>query len=418
MIEAPGRAGVRAAPDALVREVIEAHYGVRRRGRRDDAARLRLRPAAVARAGATRKPPAPTRNDFQRDRDRIVHCTAFRRLVYKTQVFLNHEGDLFRTRLTHSLEVAQLGRSIARALGLNEDLVEAIALAHDLGHTPFGHAGQDALNDCLREPIRARRLRAQPAEPARGRRARGALPGLRRAEPGFETREGILKHCSRRHAEQLEQREPGGVGRRFLDGTQPSLEAQLCNLADEIAYNAHDIDDGVRSGPADARAARRRAAVRAVRDEALAEYPPPRRARGCCSSILRRMLSRQVDDVIDATRAALAAAAPASADAVRALPPLVRFSAAMRAQQRAAQALPAARSCTATRRSSRRPTARGAWCRAVRGLLRRPAELPQAVAAHAAAAPGDRRLHRRHDRPLRAARAPAADRPDAVPVSD
>ena len=193
--------------------------------------------------------PAPTRDDFQRDRDRIVHCTAFRRLVYKTQVFLNHEGDLFRTRLTHSLEVAQLGRSIARELGLNEDLVEAIALAHDLGHTPFGHAGQDALNECLRAahpPHSGFEHNLQSLRVVDTLEERyPAYDGLNLC---FETREGILKHCSRRHAEQLLQHEPDGVGLRFLNGTQPSLEAQLCNLADEIAYNAHDVDDGVRSG--------------------------------------------------------------------------------------------------------------------------------------------------------------------------
>ncbi|MFZ2298756.1 MAG: deoxyguanosinetriphosphate triphosphohydrolase, partial [Aquabacterium sp.] len=189
--------------------------------------------------------PAPTRSDFQRDRDRIVHSTAFRRLVYKTQVFLNHEGDLFRTRLTHSLEVAQLGRSIARSLGLNEDLVEAIALAHDLGHTPFGHAGQDVLNECMQghggfeHNLQSLRVVDELEE---------RYPAYNGLNLAFETREGILKHCSRRHAEMLESQEPGGVGRRFLEGSQPSLEAQLCNLADEIAYNAHDIDDGVRSG--------------------------------------------------------------------------------------------------------------------------------------------------------------------------
>jgi dGTPase len=189
--------------------------------------------------------PAPTRNDFQRDRDRIVHSTAFRRLVYKTQVFLNHEGDLFRTRLTHSLEVAQLGRSIARALGLNEDLVEAVALAHDLGHTPFGHAGQDALNECMQafggfeHNLQSLRVVDQLEE---------RYPNFDGLNLTFETREGILKHCARRNALLIEAQEPGGVAKRFLDGTQPSLEAQLCNLADAIAYNAHDIDDGVRSG--------------------------------------------------------------------------------------------------------------------------------------------------------------------------
>ena len=189
--------------------------------------------------------PAPTRNDFQRDRDRIVHSTAFRRLVYKTQVFLNHEGDLFRTRLTHSLEVAQLARSIARSLGLNEDLVEAVALAHDLGHTPFGHAGQDALNECMKElggfehNLQSLRVVDQLEE---------RYPNFDGLNLTFETREGILKHCAQRNALIIEAQEPGGVANRFLNGTQPSLEAQLCNLADAIAYNAHDIDDGVRSG--------------------------------------------------------------------------------------------------------------------------------------------------------------------------
>jgi dGTPase len=189
--------------------------------------------------------PAPTRNDFQRDRDRIVHSTAFRRLVYKTQVFLNHEGDLFRTRLTHSLEVAQLGRSIARALGLNEDLVEAVALAHDLGHTPFGHAGQDTLNECMQafggfeHNLQSLRVVDHVEE---------RYPDFDGLNLTFETREGILKHCARRNALLIEAQEPGGVASRFLTGTQPSLEAQLCNLADAIAYNAHDIDDGVRSG--------------------------------------------------------------------------------------------------------------------------------------------------------------------------
>lgn len=188
---------------------------------------------------------APTRTEYQRDRDRIVHSTAFRRLVYKTQVFLNHEGDLFRTRMTHSLEVAQLGRSIARSLGLNEDLVEAIALAHDLGHTPYGHVGQDALNECMaghggfEHNLQSLRVVDQLEE---------RYPAFDGLNLTFETREGILKHCSRANAERIEAVEPGGVGLRFLIRAQPSLEAQLCNLADEIAYNAHDIDDGVRSG--------------------------------------------------------------------------------------------------------------------------------------------------------------------------
>ena len=274
------------------------------------------------------EPPAPTRDDFQRDRDRIVHSTAFRRLVYKTQVFLNHEGDLFRTRLTHSLEVAQLGRSIARALQLNEDLVEAIALAHDLGHTPFGHAGQDALNDCMRMhggfEHNLQSLRMVDTLEHR-------YPQYDGLNLSFETREGILKHCSRANAERIEASEPNGVARRFLDGTQPALEAQLCNLADEIAYNAHDIDDGVRSGLITVESLAEVELFERYRREALKEYPQLQGRRVLYETI-RRMLSAQVYDVIDATTAALSAAAPAHADAVRQASPLVSFSASMRAQ--------------------------------------------------------------------------------------
>ncbi len=180
------------------------------------------------------------RTEFQRDRDRIIHSTAFRRLEYKTQVFVNHEGDLFRTRLTHSLEVAQIGRSVARNLCLNEDLVEAIALAHDLGHTPFGHAGQDALNQCMKDyggfEHNLQSLRVVDTLEERY----GNFHGLNLC---FETRAGILKHCSKKNAEKL-----GDVGERFLMNQRPSLEAQLVNLADEIAYNNHDVDDGLRSG--------------------------------------------------------------------------------------------------------------------------------------------------------------------------
>lgn len=277
------------------------------------------------------EPPAPTRDDFQRDRDRIVHSTAFRRLVYKTQVFLNHEGDLFRTRLTHSLEVAQLGRSIARALQLNEDLVEAIALAHDLGHTPFGHAGQDALNACMAAhggfEHNLQSLRVVDELEHR-------YPQYDGLNLSFETREGILKHCSRRSAEQLEAAEPDGVARRFLDHTQPSLEAQLCNLADEIAYNAHDIDDGVRSGLITVESLGEVELFERYRREALAEHPQLAGRRVLYETI-RRMLSAQVYDVIDATRAKLAEAAPADVAAVRRAVPLIAFSDGMRAQSSA-----------------------------------------------------------------------------------
>jgi dGTPase len=276
------------------------------------------------------EPPAPTRDDFQRDRDRIVHSTAFRRLVYKTQVFLNHEGDLFRTRLTHSIEVAQIGRSIGRALGLNEDLIEAIALAHDLGHTPFGHAGQDALHQCV-----------QAAAPEGGGfehnfqslrvvdRLEERYPAFDGLNLCFESREGILKHCSLRHARWLEEHDPTGLGLRFVERTQPSLEAQLTNLADEIAYSAHDIDDGVRSGLLAIEQLDALPLVKRHADAARAEHPSLA-GRRLLFETLRRMLSAEVYDVIDATRAALETQRPTGPDAVRALPPLVRFSPGMR----------------------------------------------------------------------------------------
>ena len=282
------------------------------------------------------EPEAPThassfRNPHQRDRDRIVHSTAFRRLVYKTQVFLNHEGDLFRTRMTHSLEVAQLGRSIARALGLNEDLVEAVALAHDLGHTPFGHAGQDALNECMasyggfEHNLQSLRVVDELEE---------RYPAFNGLNLSFETREGILKHCARRNAEIINAQEPGGVAARFLNGTQPSLEAQLCNLADAIAYNAHDIDDGVRSGLLTLDQLQEVSLFARYHAQTLAEYPQLQGRRVLYETI-RRMLSDQVYDVINATRAAIAQHLPVSADAARQCPPLVQFSAAMYQESKA-----------------------------------------------------------------------------------
>ena len=278
------------------------------------------------------EPPAPTRSEFQRDRDRIIHSTAFRRLVYKTQVFLNHEGDLFRTRLTHSLEVAQLGRSIARSLGLDEDLVEAVALAHDLGHTPFGHAGQDVLDECMREhggfEHNLQSLRVVDHLEQRY----PAFDGLNLC---FETREGILKHCSKRHAQAIEAAEPGGIATRFIHGGQPSLEAQLCNLADEVAYNAHDVDDGVRSGLIELE---QLLEVELVREHwcAALDAHPQLSGKRLLFETIRRMLSAQVYDIIDATRAALDAAAPIDADAVRRCDkPLLRFSPDMRTQSTA-----------------------------------------------------------------------------------
>ena len=287
--------------------------------------------AEYSRGRRRAEPAVRLRDAFQRDRDRIVHSTAFRRLVYKTQVFINHEGDLFRTRLTHSLEVAQLARAIARGLGLNEDLTEAIALAHDLGHTPFGHAGQDALHDCMRGhggfEHNLQSLRVVDRLEIR-------YPDFDGLNLSFETREGILKHCGRRDALALEAAEPDGVARRFLDASQPSLEAQLCNLADQIAYNAHDIDDGVRSGLLSLDQLCELPLLRQYRDEALAQFPSlaDQAGRRLLFETIRRMLSAQVHDVIDATNAALLAAAPRDADAARRLPRLLRHSAAMHAQ--------------------------------------------------------------------------------------
>lgn len=287
------------------------------------------------------EPAAPTRSVFQRDRDRIVHSTAFRRLVYKTQVFLNHEGDLFRTRLTHSLEVAQLGRAIARNLHLNEDLVEAIALAHDLGHTPFGHAGQDALHACLKasDPLSSgfehnlQSLRVVDL-------LEDCYPAFSGLNLSFETREGVLKHCSRRNAKRIEASEPGGVAHRFLQATpssrstsQPSLEAQLANLADEIAYNAHDIDDGVRSGLLEMEQLDDVELFCTYRRESSLAHPGLS-GKKLLFDTIRRMLSAQVYDVTDASRLAVEQAAPADVEAVRCSPALLRFSDSMARQSK------------------------------------------------------------------------------------
>jgi dGTPase len=262
------------------------------------------------------------RGEYQRDRDRVIHSTAFRRLVYKTQVFVNHDGDLFRTRLTHSLEVAQIGRSVARELGLNEDLIEAIALAHDLGHTPFGHAGQDALNICMRDfggfehNLQSLRVVDELEEKY------ADFAGLNLS---FETREGILKHCSVANARTL-----GALGQRFLDRTQPSLEAQLANLADEIAYNNHDVDDGLRAGLLSVEQLREVDIFRATYDEVQALHPALS-GRRMVHETVRRMIGLMVTDLITASRASLESAAPASADAARALDAaLIRFSPEMR----------------------------------------------------------------------------------------
>ena len=268
------------------------------------------------------EPPPDARSEYQRDRDRIVHSAAFRRLEYKTQVFVNHEGDMFRTRLTHSIEVAQIGRSIARFLQLDEDLTEAIALAHDLGHTPFGHAGQDVLNECMREHggfehnLQSLRVVDDLEEKY------AEFDGLNLT---FETREGILKHCSRKHAERL-----GDVGERFIKNSQPGLEAQLANVADEIAYNNHDVDDGLRAGLL---TIEQLDEVRLFRDQhaIVKQLYPKLAARRTIHEIIRRMINRQVSDLIEHTRDAIIAAGFDSADAVRQhREAVVTFSPAMR----------------------------------------------------------------------------------------
>lgn len=276
--------------------------------------------SATSRGRRHLEPRPGSRSEFQRDRDRIIHSTAFRRLEYKTQVFVNHEGDLFRTRLTHSLEVAQIGRSIARNLRLNEDLVEAISLAHDLGHTPFGHAGQDALNACMQDfggfEHNLQSLRVVDALEERY----GAFDGLNLS---FETREGILKHCALKNAQAL-----GDVGQRFIDKTQPTLEAQLTNLADEIAYNNHDIDDGLRSGLLLESSLMELDFYARHRHEVDATYPGIN-GRRAISETIRRMINVLIVDLIQTSERNIAEAAPDSVDAVRSMAPMIAFSETM-----------------------------------------------------------------------------------------
>ncbi|WP_373681902.1 deoxyguanosinetriphosphate triphosphohydrolase [Paraburkholderia caballeronis] len=273
-----------------------------------------------------RRHPEPlpaARTEFQRDRDRIVHSTAFRRLEYKTQVFVNHEGDLFRTRLTHSLEVAQIARSVARNLRVNEDLVEAISLAHDLGHTPFGHAGQDALNECMREHGGFEHNLQSLAVVDELEEHYGAFDGLNLC---FETREGILKHCSREHARRL-----GELGERFLTGRQPSIEAQIANVADEIAYNNHDVDDGLRSGLLTIGQLAEVELWQSHYDAARRDFPAIEGRRAVHETV-RRIINTLIVDLIETTNRNLAKYAPSSLDDVRAAPPLVAHSEQVAAQ--------------------------------------------------------------------------------------
>ncbi len=277
--------------------------------------------SATARGRAIPEARPETRTEFQRDRDRIIHSTAFRRLEYKTQVFVNHEGDLFRTRLTHSIEVAQIARSLARNLRLNEDLVEAISLAHDLGHTPFGHAGQDALNACMKDyggfEHNLQSLRVVDTLEQRY----GAFDGLNLT---FEAREGILKHCSLTNALQL-----GEIGRRFIDRKQPGLEAQLANLADEIAYNNHDIDDGLRSGLLTVEQLGEVALYARHRAQVEQEFAGIG-GRRAINETVRRMINALVVDLIRTSRENIRQAGVQSIEDVRNAPPLIAFSDGMK----------------------------------------------------------------------------------------
>lgn len=272
--------------------------------------------------------PKPSyRSEYQRDRDRVIHCAAFRRLEYKTQVFVNHEGDLFRTRLTHSIEVAQIARSIARALELNEDLTEAISLAHDLGHTPFGHTGQDALNECMRDhggfEHNLQSLRVVDLLEERY----AEFQGLNLT---FETREGILKHCSVKNARAL-----GELGERFIHKRQPGLEAQLANLADEIAYNNHDVDDGLRSGLIEVGQLEQVELFSDAYRDVGRSYPdlPVRRR---VHETIRRMIGRVVTDLIENSRRAIDASGVRHIDEVRVFPEsLIAYTSEVGEQTRA-----------------------------------------------------------------------------------
>ena len=273
------------------------------------------------------EPPASYRGEYQRDRDRIIHSTAFRRLVYKTQVFVNHEGDLYRTRLTHSLEVAQIARTVARALGINEALVEAISLAHDLGHTPFGHAGQDALNACMRD-FGGFEHNLQSLRVVDDLEAKYAdFPGLNLT---FETREGILKHCSARNAREL-----GELGKRFLERRQPGLEAQLVNIADAIAYNNHDVDDGFRAGLLGLDQLCEQPLFGEHYDEVHARYPDLDDRR-LIYEVIRRMIGHVVTDLIDCSTINIDKLAPKAIEDVRAASaPVIGFSDAVFSQHSA-----------------------------------------------------------------------------------
>ena len=285
---------------------------------------LALAPYAVTSANSrgrvhTEASPAG-RTEFELDRDRIIHSAAFRRLEYKTQVFVNTEGDLYRTSLTHSLEVAKIARSISRNLGLNEELTEAVALAHDLGHTPFGHAGQDALNECMgphggfEHNLQSLRVVDELEEKY------ASFNGLNLC---FETRESILKHCSKPNAEKL-----GEVANRFLSNRRPVLEAQVTNLADEIAYNNHDIDDGLRSGLITLEQAVEVPLFKIHLDRVLGRHPQLD-GRRLIHETVRGIINALVQDLLSESERRIQAARPQSVSDVQQAEKLIGFSAEM-----------------------------------------------------------------------------------------
>lgn len=284
---------------------------------------LRLAPYACksskSKGRAIKEKPSTARTEFQRDRDRIIHSAAFRRLEYKTQVFVNHEGDLFRTRLTHTLEVAQIARTAASRLGINQDLTESIAYAHDLGHTPFGHAGQDTLNDCMKKHggfehnLQSLRIVDFLEE---------QYPKFDGLNLTWETREGILKHCSRKDAKKLQD-----LGKRFLEGRQPSLEAQLVNIADTIAYSTHDIDDGLRVQYLNEDRLVDQVKIYSKYFEEVSGEYPELDARRRQKEIVRRIIGYMVDDLVFNSKKNIEKFSPSSVDEVRSLAePLIVFS--------------------------------------------------------------------------------------------
>ena len=288
------------------------------------------------------EPESATRTAFQRDRDRVIHCAAFRRLKYKTQVFVYHEGDNYRTRLTHSLEVAQIARSICRVLGLNEDLAEALALAHDLGHPPFGHAGEEALSQAM-QPFGGFDHNVQTLRIVTGLEQRYAeFDGLNLT---WETLEGVVKH----NGPLIDAPLAGAEGRKDLPGplmdyvaqhdlaihTYAGAEAQVAALADDIAYNNHDIDDGLRAGLFTIDDLSEVPLVGPVFREVRERYPGLERQRVIHESV-RRLIDGMVNDLIGETRRRLAEARPGDCQAVRELGrPVVAFSEQMKANDKA-----------------------------------------------------------------------------------